>query len=98
MPAPSYTRSWFVCTAVLEGETIKRVETVPAEADSAVESDDVQAIMRLVWLFGRSDRRMDFTLKPDCGAGVLREVAIYAPLGKIDGKVAEECGEPAISD
>ena len=98
MPAPSSTKSWFVCTAVLEGETIKSVETVPAEADSAVESDDVQANMRQVWLFGRSDRRMDFTLKPDCGTGVLREVAIYAPLGKIVGKVAEECGEPAISD
>ena len=52
--------------------------------------------MRQVWLFGRSDRRMDFTLKPDCGAGVLREVAIYAPLGKIVGKAAEDCGEPTM--
>ena len=70
------------------------METAPAEADSAVESDDVQANMRQVWLFGRSDRRMTYS-KPDCGAGVPRSGHLRT-LGKIVGKAAEDCGEPTM--
>ena len=92
VPEQSSTKSMFVCSAILLGETMKSVEEVTVE-DAVVVEEGEQTNMQQVWLFGRSDRRMDFTLQPGCKLDALREMAIYSPLGKIVGKVAEVCGQ-----
>ena len=55
---------------------MKSVEEVPVE-DAVVVEEGEQTNMRQVWLFGRSDRRMDFTLQPGCRLGALREMWLF---------------------
>ena len=84
----------FSCAAKLSGATLRSAEDAdpmtddgPTLANAPEENGD----MRQVWLFGRSDRRMDFILQPGCSLNGLREMRIQSPLGKIVGKAIGEC-------
>ena len=89
----------FVCSAVLFGASLESAEgagiaseRVPANGAQRLDLDQEKTgALQQVWLFGRSDRRMDFKLQPGCSLNALREMLIFSSFGKIVGKASTEC-------
>jgi hypothetical protein len=84
----------FICTAKLSGATLRSAddaESMTDDGSTLANAPEENGDMRQVWLFGRSDRRMDFILQPGCSLNGLREMRIQSPVGKIVGKAIGEC-------
>ena len=84
------------CTAILLGASLYEVGQ---SSPNAVQDEDRRLAlemgsskkMRQVWLFGRGDRRIDFTFMSECGDGLLSEMKFHSALGVIVGGVSAPC-------